>query len=71
MDRDAEVLDIYNSSIDNEAKIRLLEDVVLDMHNELEAMDQNMHPEIHNSISNGLQLATDLLRELRATAPSV
>ena len=66
MNRDAEVLEIYHRNIGREEKIRLLEDVALDLHNELEAQDQNMHPEIHNKLSEGLRLATDFIRELRA-----
>ncbi|MCL9683164.1 hypothetical protein [Legionella maioricensis] len=66
MDRDAEVMEIYHRNIGKEEKIRLLEDLVLDLHNELEAQDQNMHPEIHNRLSEGLRLATNFIRELRA-----
>jgi len=64
MNRDAEVLEIYHRNISKEEKIRLLEDIVLDIHNELEAQDQNMHPEIQNRLSEGLRLATNFLREL-------
>jgi len=47
-----------------EEKIRLLEDIVLDLRNEMEAQDQNMHPEIHNKLAEGLRLATNFIREL-------
>ncbi len=66
MNRDAEVLEIYHRDIAKEEKIRLLEDLVLDLNNELEAQDQNMQPEIHNKLSEGLRLATNFIRELRA-----
>lgn len=66
MNRDAEVLEIYHRNIGKEEKIRLLEDLALDLHNELEAQDQNMQPEIHNRLSEGLRLATNFIRELRA-----
>ena len=66
MDRYNEVLDIYNRRISVKDKIRLLEDLVLDLFNELEAQDQNMHPEIHNKMSEGLMLAKNLIRELRS-----
>jgi hypothetical protein len=66
MDRDAEVLEIYHRNIGREEKIRLLEDLALDLNNELEAQDQNMHPEIHNKLSEGLRLATNFIRELRS-----
>ena len=64
MNRDAEVLEIYHRNIDKQEKIRLLEDVALDIMNELEAQDQNMHPEIQNQLSEGLRLAKDYIREL-------
>lgn len=67
MDRDTEVLAIYRSKLNREEKIRLLEDLVLDMNNELEAQDQNMHPELQNKLSEGLRLATNFIRELRET----
>lgn len=66
MNKDAEVLEIYHRNIPREEKIHLLEEIALDCHNELEAQDQNMHPEIHKKLSEGLRLATDFLRELRA-----
>jgi hypothetical protein len=65
MNRDAEVLEVYHRNIDKEEKIRLLEDLALDLRNEMEAQDQNMHPEIHNKLSEGLRLVTDFIRELR------
>lgn len=64
MNRDAEVIEVYNRDISKSEKIRLLEDLVLDLNNELEAQDQNMHPEIHNKLSEGLRLAKNFLREL-------
>jgi hypothetical protein len=41
------------------------EALALDLRNEMEAQDQNMHPEIHNKLSEGLRLVTDFIRELR------
>lgn len=64
MNRDAEALAIYRSQIDKKEKIRLLEELALDLHNELEAQDQNMHPEIYNELSEGLRLTTNFIREL-------
>ena len=68
MNRDEEVLEIYHRHIHKEEKIRLLEDLLLDLVNELEAQDQNMHPEIHNKLSEGLRLARDFVRELKRTS---
>ncbi len=64
MNRDIEVLKIYHSEVDKKEKIRLLKELALDLHNELEAQDQNMQPEIHNKLSEGLRLATNFIREL-------
>lgn len=65
MDRDTEVLEIYQSDKSVKEKLRLLEDLVLDMNNELEAADQNMHPEIQHKLAEGMRLARDSIRELR------
>jgi len=65
MNREDEVLEIYQRKISKEEKTRLLEDIVLDLLNEMEAQDQNMHPEIHNKMSEGLQLAKNYIRTLR------
>ena len=64
MNRDTEVLAIYHRKITNEEKLRLLENIELDLRNELDAQDQNMHPEIQNRAAEGLRLATDFIREL-------
>lgn len=64
MTKDAEVLEIYHRNISKKEKIHLLEEIALDIHNELEAQDQNMHPEIYNELSEGLRLATNFIREL-------
>lgn len=66
MNRDEEVLEIYKRNINPKEKIRLLEDLALDLFNEMEAQDQNMHPEMHNKLSEGLMLAKNFIRELRA-----
>jgi hypothetical protein len=64
MNRDIEVLEIFHRKINKAEKLRLLEDIALDLHNELEAQDQNMHPEVHNKLSEGLRLAKNFIREL-------
>ena len=65
MNRDEQVLEIYLRDIPKDEKIRLLEDIELDMMNEMAAQDQNMQPELHNRLSEGLRLAMNFLRELR------
>lgn len=65
MNREKEVLAVFNdSSLSKPEKIRLLEDMILDMNNELAAQDQNMHPDVQTRIGEGLQLAHNFLREL-------
>lgn len=64
MNREKEVLEIYRRDIQKAEKIRLLEDIALDLYNEMEAQDQNMRPEMQNRLAEGLRLATDFLREL-------
>ena len=65
MNRDEEVLDIFQRDTCIMEKIRLLEDMSLDLQNEMAAQDQNMNPELHNKLAEGLRLATNFLRELR------
>ena len=65
VNRKDEVLEIYQRNIDKAEKIRLLLDLELDLVNELEAQDQNMHPESQNELSEGLRLAKNFIRELR------
>lgn len=64
MNRDEEVLEIYQRDISKQEKFRLLEEIALDLLNEMEAQDQNMHPELHNRLSEGLRMVKNFLREL-------
>lgn len=64
MNRENEAFDIYHSNISVDEKLRLLKDLVLDLTNEMEAQDQNMHPEIHNKFSEALRLSKDFIRML-------
>jgi len=65
MNRDTEVLDIYNRDIPIKEKIHLLEELALDLYNELEAQAENMHPELHNKLSEGYMMAKNLIRKLQ------
>jgi hypothetical protein len=65
MNRDEEVIEIFQRNIKKSEKLRLLEDLALDLRNELEAQDQNMQPEMHNKLSEGLRLVTNCIRELQ------
>lgn len=64
MNREAEVIDIYLRDISNQEKCRLLKDFLLDCYNEMEAQDQNMHPEIKHNLAAAYQLAKNYLRKL-------
>lgn len=64
MNREIEVIEIYLLNISNEKKCQLLNDFVLDCYNEMEAQDQNMHPEVQHNLSNAYQLAKEYLRKL-------
>jgi hypothetical protein len=64
MNRENQVLAIYRSSLSKDEKIRQLQDIILDLNNELAAVDQNMHPDVYDKMAEGLRLATNFLREL-------
>ncbi len=59
------VLQIYtNPAIDRDDKIQLLNDLLLDCYNEMEAQDQNMHPEVQHNTAEAFRLAKNLVRQL-------
>ncbi|KTD43250.1 hypothetical protein [Legionella quateirensis] len=64
MNREIEVEEIYLMNISNKEKCKRLNDFLLDCFNEMEAVDQNMHPEVHHNLSEAYQLAKNYLRTL-------
>lgn len=56
--------ELYHRSLDRAEKIRLLNELILDCRNELEAQNENMHPEIKHNVAEGLRLASDYVRQL-------
>jgi len=56
--------EIYHQPIDNFEKIRLLNELILDCRNELEAQNENMHPEVTHNLAEGLRVAHDYVRRL-------
>lgn len=58
------VMDIYRMPISDKLKIRWLNDVLLDCYLEMEAQDQNMHPEVKHNLAEGFRLAKNYLRVL-------
>ena len=57
-------IDYLNAS--DAEKIKQLKNIILDLINEMEAEDQNMHPEINHNVASKLQVATDALRRIEA-----
>lgn len=58
--------EIYHLSIDKNEKIKRLEELLIDCLNEMEAQEQNMHPEVQHQLSEGYRVAKNYLRELSA-----
>lgn len=56
--------EIYHKPVNKTEKIRLLNELILDCRNELEAQNENMRPEVKHNMAEGLRLATDYLRDL-------
>lgn len=50
----------------SDEKIKRLNNIILDLINEMEAEDQNMHPEVNHNLAKKLQVATDALRKIEA-----
>lgn len=58
---------IYDSGISHEEKKRLLMEVIDDCLIEMDADDQNMHPEIEHEIAEGYKAAKMYLADLQVT----
>lgn len=56
--------EIYHQPIDDNEKIRLLNELILDCRNELEAQNENMHPEVTHNLAEALRVAHDYVRRL-------
>lgn len=55
---------ICDMQVGKDEKIKLLKDLILDCYNEMEAQDQNMHPEVRHDNAEGYRIAKNKLREL-------
>lgn len=64
MDRKKEVETLYHANLSAYEKYQQLKDLLLDCYNEMEAQDQNMHPEVQHNLSEAYQLAKNYLRKL-------
>lgn len=64
MDMRKRVSEIHHLSASKKTKIRLLNDLIVDCLNEMEAQEQNMHPEIEHNLAEGYRVAKNYLRKL-------
>ncbi len=64
MDREIEVEEICLMNVSNREKCKLLNDFLLDCFNEMEAVDQNMQPEVFHNLSEAYQTGKNYLRKL-------
>ena len=67
MDMKKEADKIYSQNITKTLKIKMLNDLLLDCYNEMEAQDQNMHPEVQHRASEGYRVIKDYLRILESS----
>lgn len=68
MDMKKKVELLYHMNINTQEKYKLMKDLLLDCYNEMEAQDQNMHPEVQHNLSEAFRLAKDYIRELEKAA---
>ena len=64
MDMKKKAEKIYLMPASSAEKIRLLEELLIDCYNEMEAQDQNMHPEVKHNTAEGYRVAKNFLRIL-------
>lgn len=65
MDMKERVRIIYKMSVRKSVKIRLLNELIIDCLNEMEAQEQNMHPEVEHNLAEGYRTAKNCLRKLQ------
>jgi len=64
MDMRKRVGEIHHMVASKATKIHLLKELLRDCLNEMEAQEQNMHPEIEHNLAEGYRLAKNYLRKL-------
>jgi len=64
MDMKNEAMRVFNSAASKEEKMKLLKEIASDCLNEMDADDQNMHPETEHEIAEGYKAAKKYLRVL-------
>lgn len=65
MDMRKRVNKIHHLLVPDTTKVRLLNDVINDCLNEMEAQEQNMHPEVEHNLAEGYRMAKNYLRKLK------
>lgn len=55
---------IYRQEITHAEKIKLLNQLIFDCNEELEAQNENMQPQVKHNLAEGLRVATDYIRRL-------
>lgn len=64
-DMKAKVRMIWSLPLKSSIKIKLLNDLIIDCLNEMEAQEENMRPEIEHNLAEGFRTAKDCLRKLQ------
>ena len=59
-----ELKKVESSNLSSDEKIKQLNNIILDLTNEMEAENQNMHPDVNHDLAIKLQEATDILRRI-------
>lgn len=66
MNRLQEVENIIQRNISVTEKIKILEEMLIDLKGEMEAQDQNMNPEISKKVSEAYKLANQYIINIRS-----
>jgi len=67
MDKEREAEKIYKMNINSAEKIERFKKLLLDCRDEMDAQDQNMHPEIDHELSEAYRIALNYIRQLESS----
>jgi len=56
-----------SSKLSSDEKIKRLNNLILDLTNEMEAVDENMHPDVNHDLARKLQKTQEILRKVKAS----
>ncbi len=65
MDMKKRAYNIQDMNATKAVKIKLLKELLLDCQNEMDAQEQNMHPEIEHNLAECYRVASNYLREMQ------